>query len=81
MIELFLCLVVIVSSSLGAVVEDFGVFGPTELYDIALNEFIQLRRTNQDVTLDNSGDLGKSIHDLAVKRLFVKDDAIFNFQV
>jgi hypothetical protein len=63
------------------VVEEFHVFGPTELHDAAVSDFIEMRRLNPNETIDHDSTFMKKARAQAVKRLNMQPEESISLKV
>lgn len=61
-------------------VEELSISGPMELHDIALNEFVQMRRSDPTVSF-SEGPLLETIREHSVKRLMTVSNELLTLIV
>jgi hypothetical protein len=61
-------------ASLARNVEEFHVFGPTEFHDVAVDQFVQMRKQNKDLNMDKDSPFMIEARKEAVKRYSMRPE-------
>jgi hypothetical protein len=62
-------------------VEEFHAHGPTEFHDLAINKFVEMRKADPNLKLDQDSPFMKLATDHAIRRGMRKPDEQFELRV